>query len=653
MPDPLWRADTKRIRKDASKETQIAKREDHPKETQDEKAQRITRERGVIHAFLNASGQAPAKAANAFNDPPCYAIIGRGFAATVDHATLVQSKWAEGDRLVNLKIRHIGYPDPWLNYHPHNMNQELELLTLPGYSNQPGEGDTSQGERTEEENYRWLKSTSFAEINRLEIAGLLTEPAKNQVIGPADPLPAVWGSVSEIKKDDLNYVISLHDSPVTIKAAKVDICTGPGQSRSKFKAPPSLTAELSTRRKAPWVPRLYTATNITLENAKMARGGLVLVRGAGPAAAQAVERALEEGAAQILWIGKDINSSFPGTLRLDWLVKTKDGPLPPRAGLPDAALDLSPTPKNLWIADGYEIASMEVVGKDDPRWKRSYWSNAQNVLREGLESDRPPVLIPTVLVKFVRTRDKGKGEGRVPACRGADGNITSEIVYGLFHQVIVATGLETGESDVGSAFGFAQELGGASTQLLSRRVADGAILVGFESADKRIRWLGGAGHGSSRKAAAKEDLIKFENTLPAQARIFQQGVTLSALTVAFANRWFARYHMREKDDRMVNHNVNTVSLGELQHLVGNYAKAIIKIRIVRTRPFISLDQVAQAVIYYEDHNADRDFAATIVTDADLQQIGDHEDERVGTVRNAIDGKLVVKYDAAEYGDRRF
>jgi hypothetical protein len=683
MPDPLWRADTARIRHNASKTTKFPPEREKSKDEGEKRIQRIQRERAVIHAFLNASGQAPVKAANAFNDPPCYAIIGRGFAATVDHATLVQSKWSEGERLVNLKIQHIGYPDPWLSYHPHNMNQELELLTLPGYSNQPDKDkdDTSRGAGTEEENYRWLKSTSFARINRLELAGLITEPAKNQVIGPKDPLPTVHGMVSDITKDEVsgNYVISLRDSPVTITAAKIDICTGPGQSRTKFPAPGSLTAELTTRRRAPWVPRLYTSTNITLENAKMATGGLVLVRGAGPAAAQAVERALEEGAAQILWIGKDINSSFPGTLRLDWLVKTKieDGELPPRDGSPAAKVNLSPTRENLWIADGYEIASMEEIQKDDPRWtQRPQWIEAKKVLRQGLESDGQfPVLIPTVLVKFERMRDNGRDGKphpslvRDPACRNSECEAIDEIVYGLFHQVIVATGLEDSEEDVGSGFGFAQTLGAASKHLMARRVTDGEILVGFESEDKRIRWLGAAGHGSKRAITTKVKnlqsgkdeevdlqkaaLQKFEKTLPAQARIFQQSVTLCALTVAFANRWFARYHKRESGDRTVNHNVNTASHGELVQLTSTYASEIHEIRIKRTRPFKDLRQVAQAVIYYQQYKNNDNFYKTIVTDADLQKIDDDFKDRVSEVWKTIKNILVVKYVAAEYGDRRF
>ena len=526
MAKPLWRVDTARQRKDASKDITLTVR-DPP----DISPGRVLRERGVIHAFLNASGQQPADVANTYDDAPYYVIIGCGFAATVDHATLLQSKWCE-DRISNLEILHIGFPDPWRTYHEHNMNQEIELLTLPGYSNQPDENDT-EPVADDDGDYQWLLSTSFARINRSEISGLLTEPDEDEdqdavlPIEPDAPLPPVRAMVADIAgpNGEGNYVITMHGSAATITAAKIDICAGPGQGRTKYKAPKGLTDDLVRRSEAPFVPKLYTATNITLENAKMAKGGLILIRGAGPAAAQAVERALEDTdkAHQILWIGKDINSSFPGTLRLDWLVKSGKDPLPPRTGVPPADLNLSPAPENLWIADGYEIESMEEVLEDDPRWTSiQQWSEAKEVLRERRKGELGKrKLHPRVLVKFVRQRDPdankppGPKVARPPACRDSDGNVNAEIVWGLFHQVIVATGLENAVKDTGSAFGFAPALADdtASKQLMAKRSSDKRLFVGFQSNDNKVRWLGGAGHGSSRPATGKKSLTDFENTL--------------------------------------------------------------------------------------------------------------------------------------------
>ncbi len=144
MPEPLWPADTEQDRAKEHKTKTLKPRGTPPEETPEEKIQRVRRipaEQKIINAFLNASGQEREAGTNTVNDPPCYAIIGRGFAATVDHATLVQSTEWSKERLGKLPVVHIGFADPWRSYHPHNMNQELELLTLPGYANQPGESD--------------------------------------------------------------------------------------------------------------------------------------------------------------------------------------------------------------------------------------------------------------------------------------------------------------------------------------------------------------------------------------------------------------------------------------------------------------------------------------------------------------------------------
>jgi hypothetical protein len=673
MSKPLWQVETKREREAAPTAVTLTERDNAPPSKS-----RVKRERAVIHAFLNASSEAVPDVANSYNDRPYYVIIGCGFAATVDHATLVQSTWGVA-RLGKLDVLHIGFPDPWRTYHKHNMNQEIELLTLPGYSNQPDEGDT-EPVPDDDGAYRWLLSTSFAQINRDEISGLVTEAPEDEeeqdvelpsepVVAPLGPVRAMVSKIEPPHDDEQNYVITLYKSPEKIKAAMIDICTGPGQGRTKYKAPQGLTSDLTRHSESPFVPKLYTATNITLENAKMAKGGLILIRGAGPAAAQAVERALEETdkARQILWIGKDINSSFPGTLRLDWLVKSQHGALPPRTGLPGADLDLSPTPENLWIADGYEIESMEEVLDDDPRWQGIVqWKEAGKVLRDPREGEiGEPARHPTVLVKFVRQRDAVSEKVRVPrvsrpsACRDSEGNVIPEIVWGLFHQVIVATGLENAVKDTGSGFAFAQALAKdtESKQLTAKRTGDKNLFVGFESNDHRVRWLGGAGHGSSRPAAAKKSFLEFESTLPAQARIFQQGVTLCALTIAHANRWFTTYHQRKATDPTVNRNVNTASYAELSNSVGErHAQAIHQIRTMRTRPFVSEEQVARAIVYYELNNGKKGFASTTVTDSDLRGVGSSggtASRRITKVQGEIEGKLLMTYDAAEYGDRTF
>ncbi len=260
-----------------------------------------------------------------------------------------------------------------------------------------------------------------------------------------------------------------------------------------------------------------------------------------------------------------------------------------------------------------------------------------------------------------------------------------------------------GEKDAGSPFGgFAESLREAAAALLAQRSGANPLFVGFETADHQVRWLGGAGHGSSKAADAKNDLISFEATLPAQARIFQQGVTLCALTVAMANRWFCG----TGKTLLPNKNVNTASLGELDKLVGSLAPKIHEIRKRRTRPFVSLEQVAQAIVFYTEWTQNpsllnelkqelsalrnyaeqqrRDNASTentrkdifdvldrihilereiqkrpadlaVVTNSHLADVGIDErlDHAVQAALDAITGKLIVKYDPGIYGARRF
>src|SRR6185437_3130909 len=92
-------------------------------------------------------------------------------------------------------------------------------------------------------------------------------------------------------------------------------------------------------------------------------------------------------------------------------------------------------------------------------------------------------------------------------------------------------------------------------------------------------------------------LDAFQNTLPAQARINFQGVTLSALTIAHANHWFDKYG--GQFSRHGNNNPNTATLDELEALVGtSLARALIEVRIMRIRPYQRWKQLAQAYAYW-------------------------------------------------------
>ncbi|MGH9666590.1 MAG: hypothetical protein ACRD9L_19370, partial [Bryobacteraceae bacterium] len=170
--------------------------------------------------------------------------------------------------------------------------------------------------------------------------------------------------------------------------------------------------------------------------------------------------------------------------------------------------------------------------------------------------------------------------------------------------------------------------------------------VGLRTKNGKIRVLGAAGHGNSIMrtlgGSAYATLDEFQNTLPAQARINFQGVTLSALTIAHANHWFDQYG--GQFSRKGNNNPNTATLDELEALVGTrLARALIEVRIMRIRPYQTWQQLAQAYAYWNQAHQTSAFAETVVTDDLLAQYS--ADEKV---LEDIEQKLVLTYTPGVY-----
>ncbi len=124
---------------------------------------------------VNASLQDPTakskKPANTAADTPptgYYVIIGCGLAAVLNHTTLRQAKKGK-DRLahpttkdVTLPVMHLGFEDPWGNYHAHGMGQPPYLLTMPGYHDRPSPDADKSAIRS------GMRSTEFAGITKKE-----------------------------------------------------------------------------------------------------------------------------------------------------------------------------------------------------------------------------------------------------------------------------------------------------------------------------------------------------------------------------------------------------------------------------------------------------------------------------------------------------
>jgi hypothetical protein len=561
----------------------------------------------TVHAFVSCWDDAEAEV-NSFATKPRYVIIGNGFAATVDHATLRQTKFGV-ERIGGKEVLHIGYPDPWGKYHPHDMNQYLELLTLPGYKNQAVEADVTASGRG-----RWLWSPHFAKRTAEEIETIKEYDTDTKV------LP---GQVLKIEKTAQNFRIFVRppgareNQAVQVLASKIDICTGPGQTRVAPNGPGGFTRpeELETEYTSPpgidaddWYPQLITASSYTRENAKTIAGGLVLVTGAGPAAAQAVERALEEGAGHILWTPSSIHQAFPPTLRLDDLVKVdlhpavnRWGTLPVRLGFPAGALKLVPARDNVWITEKeYRIIRIEYL-------------TAEKILERSLTTHNDQPLLPAAFaIQDGNARDVTPllvTFARDGYCIGSDGVQTQQFHYGVFHQVVTAKGLQDTVNEPGSAFMLLKDLISSGSVTLEpiiwHRSQDCAL--GLQSTDGRIRLLGASGHGNklmkSLAGGPTTVLESYQSSLPAQARIALQGVTVSGVTIAHANRYFP-------DKTAVNPNVNTAMLRELKDTFGDrLGKLIHTVRSYRIRPFEDAAFLKDAVFYAWKNNLENEVAS--------------------------------------------
>lgn len=567
----------------------------------------------TVHAFISSWNKTSKSEVNTYNDEPFYVIIGCGFAATVDHATLDQTRWGR-TRTGQYRILHIGFPDPWQIYHPHDMNQEFELLVLPGYLHQPRESETA-------EEGRWLRSPAFARVNQEEFEGCW--PRRPETIA---------AHVTKISKAGEFYRIHFQETDKQILAAKIDICAGPGQTRVPDESPTGikLSSDLKKQFTSPpnvddpdWVPQIVTATNFTRENAKVAAGGLVLVSGRGPAAAQALERALEEdGAKEVLWATKDINGGFPPTMRLDRLVRVDDSgilkPLPVRLDFPKGKL--YPADANVWIANGYEVRDVRPLTPTLIAEKGLKDIEGTPLTVESLQLGP---LAPVLVTFTTGTEAVASDKAQLPP-----------FLYGVFHQVVIAQGLQDTPNEPGSPIVLVKELlvsgdetlepyfpgsqdkspEGATTKEESQNFKSG---VGLRTKDGKIRVLGAAGHGNSLMRTlggdASKTLGNFQDTLPAQARINFQGVTLSALTIAHANHWFDDYG--GKFSRNGNNNPNTATFEELERHIGTErARALIEVRICRIRPFQTWQQLAQACAYWKQAHSSGAFATTVITD---------------------------------------
>lgn len=206
-----------------------------------------------------------------------YVIVGNGFAAILDHLTLLESGRLNGKP----PVVHIGGPDPWSLYYPHRMGQWPCLLTLPGYSFHPAAAAE----------WDFADAAAFAQANSAQARklGLVTMAAE----------------VRGIELDD-GGAYRVDTSNGIIRAAHVDVCGGAGPPRA-LNMPGDLTAIVPAER--------------YLEQATVERAGRVCVLGGGPTSAWCVERALL-AKNEVAWAARDtLHGAFVASGRNDHLLR--------------------------------------------------------------------------------------------------------------------------------------------------------------------------------------------------------------------------------------------------------------------------------------------------------------------------------------------
>lgn len=549
-------------------------------------------EKGIpakCHAFLEAFNEKPEEKNTFKAENANYAIIGRGFAATVNLATL-RSKWGEQRTLCGsrqFRLVHIGHPDPWLKYVGHNMNQELELLTLPGYAARPAHKEVAPAQR-------WLPSRDFAKINDGELRRAHEIAEKKKVF--REPINIPLG-VKYIDWDEGTSGFRIHlEDGSSVRARRVDICTGTGAQTY---------AEATTERgvvmsKDLWLEYLHPNEGSTVgkarvysaemyvagDNQVIATGSVLIAAAASPAGLQAGEHALCEDSNQgpaagevVFLASRAINDGFLPIGRLDDLARTADGPLPVR--LDGWTGTLFPNRSNVWFAENGRVKSIEVLTE---KHREVLWHEGEVAIDEAAVGKKLLVTFakPSRFVRGAKLPDK------------LPDSVEGALEYGLFDQVVLNTGRARGENDEGSALQLVKTL----VKELDPIDAPGyPFPVGLQAKNGKLRILGAAGINNAAYKTSKKgpEFAKYERSLPYQARVAGEGVTLAAFTVALANRYF------EDTDEDRNRCLNTAPIEDLEKLLGaEVARKIYLTRHWRTRPFLTRVEAVRAAEYWDN-----------------------------------------------------
>jgi hypothetical protein len=330
-----------------------------------------------------------------------YVIVGGGYAAVLDHVTLLQSKWGL-ERIKGREVIHVyqaggknpeGDPDPWQRHCPHLMGQWPDLLSLPGFQNQPFYSDNILPPEEKRAwigpRQRWYKiflfSNHFAEITQREIKYMMEKfyPRKDGVKW-AKPIE---GRVDGITAEDSHFVLSLvgtDGKKLTLAAEYVDVCTGPGRMKvmDRHKGDEEqpgrairieddeLWTEYSNVKvdKLDSDQRLMAAELFMHKDMEPQTKKTLCVVGGGALAVSCVERGVEWGFEEILWVPtQGILTGLPAMGRYDHLARSVDNygtvsTLPLRHSELESSANLIPAYKNVIFSEDHRVGQVVRTG---------------------------------------------------------------------------------------------------------------------------------------------------------------------------------------------------------------------------------------------------------------------------------------------------
>ncbi|WP_437716153.1 hypothetical protein WMF45_06910 [Sorangium sp. So ce448] len=505
-----------------------------------------------------------------------YVIVGRGPMAVVNHRTLRASAWGR-DRIGELPVLHVGFPNPWPRYLRHGLGQPNHLLSFPAFANQPSIGGGAIDGGLDSQHFGGQISAEFDTLDAQvaeEWVGLIQSQAGMQAIDDRIAAEIGGGAVRDainlriqapwpaFEDGEAPYRLCLYN-PVNgtarlVYAAKIDICTGPGRP-SVFAPANGDSDETRAARTPPWLsPERWSQQPVwrnrrTLNGVDAIRdevvwnnGDRVCVTAGGGVGLNAAEKA-RNNQCVLDWFGRDeLMPIFENPRNITFLREpnTNDHRAPARrldAGI-NGEDDLIASSRRARMGRGARLAA--VANTDVAVEVRLAAAGNEHIIRDW----------------WGNHSQLNVGEGRWELSQDYAGEVGGLGVAEsrVYRRLVIPNGQATNE--VGHPRSFAHHLA-------FQAVEEAGRLVALETADHLVRLLGAAcnnypGYGIGTRNVhgntPKDRMWNFHATLPVSA--VPDGFILCGVNTALANHYF---------DDHPNRNVNTMTPIELAGVVGD------------------------------------------------------------------------------------